>query len=128
MENENSRGAGLATLRLQENYEKLMGKNLEKEAKDIIKLLVRIGAYSAEYRESLKRVGFLGDTIEEFLLNKLSRENDFIDSISSELKEVIIKSYDKNMDLIWDFIKKLGKKMHTNFNFRFDWETGEDYK
>lgn len=128
MENGNSRGAGLAVLRIQGNFEKLKEKNLENEAKDVLKLLVHLGAHSSEHKKSLKRVDFLGDTIEEFLINKITKEDSFIQTISAELYEVITKSYNyKNMDLIWGFIKKLGKKMHTNFNFRFNWENGEDY-
>jgi len=129
MKTGNSRGAGLAAIRLYNNFKKLKDKNLNNEAKDIIKLLINFGAYSFDYQESLESVDFLGETIAEFLINKISIEDDFITEISSELKEIIIKSYDfKNKKSAWDFIKNLGKKMSTNFNFRFDFNTGEDYK
>ena len=117
MEVGNSRGAGLAVARLFKSIEILEEKNLESDAEDIVKLFINLGAYASDYKDSLERVDFLGETIDEFVINKISQKNNFISVISDELREIIIKSYDfKNEELIRDFINKLGKKMHTDFN------------
>lgn len=127
----NSSGAALAIMDLCNGYKELLQENVEDAAKDVVGLLVRIGATAAGFKKNLsgKDGNFLSEPLDIYVM-KVLEENpgDFSDTISSEVMESYIKADnggDRNE--VWNFIKTFGRRLQTNFGFMFDWQTGELY-
>jgi len=114
----NSEGAALATLNLKQCYEKLVSEGLEVSAKDTVGLLVEVGGWAAGNKDKLTKVSFLGKPLDEYAM-EIIEGSPFRGAINKEIREVYIKG-GGDRDAIWDFIKKLGKKLGTNFGFMFD--------
>lgn len=120
--NGNSIGAALATWRLKESYDDLVGQGPEESAKEAVKLLVWIGGIAARQKDKLGKVDFLGNqTIDEFVIDVVVK-SPFQDEVASEMGEAYMHS-----DVDWDFVVEMGKLLGTNFGFMFDWRTGELY-
>lgn len=124
----NNRGAALGAIRLEEIFKKLKENSLPKEVEEAIRLFTEIGTRAREYKEKLEKVDFLEKHLDEWAMDILASEPEFISAISWELKESLIKSSTEgNHDRIWSFITTLGRRMRTNFGFMFDWTTGKTY-
>ena len=118
----NSRGAALATMHLKESYDNLVSQGLEESAKEAIGLLVRIGGIAARHKDKLEKVDYLGNqTIDQFIID-IAVTSPFQDEITSEVREAYTR-----LELDWDFVVEIGKRLGTNFGFMFDWRTGELY-
>lgn len=119
----NGSGASIATIRIKEVYHELKRANLDKEANDVIKLLVKIGMLAAGYK--LKKSDFMmGQSLDKWIIDELFDSNE---DISSEVLESHIKSEGGDDDLRWNFITMLGIKMGTNFGLMFDPVDGKLY-
>jgi hypothetical protein len=117
----NSNGAALATMRLQECYDKLVEENLEECAKEAIGLLVRIGGIAASHKDKLEKVEFMSKPIDEKIMD-IAVNSPFRDAVEAAVWESHI-----HLNSDWDFIVELGRRMKTNFGFMFDWKTGKSY-
>lgn len=126
----NRRGTELSILHLTKAYREFTERSLDEYAKDTIADIVRIGALISCYQDTLEGEGFLDEDLESYIISEIIT-SPWVDRISHELHEATIKISPKerkdNRDPVWDFIVKLGKAMNTNFNFMFDWRTGELY-
>lgn len=121
---ENARGAAISVKRIEEAYEDLKKAKLDKEANDVIKLLVEIGFIAAGNNNKLDFVDFIGKPLDQWIIEKLANSRE---DIASEVLESYIKTSGVDHDLRWGFIVELGKKMGTNFGFMFDASTGQMY-
>jgi len=121
----NSSGAALAAMRLKENYKELMENGLNEVAKDVIGLCVAVAIHAASHAPKLSKVDFMHEGVDEYLA-KIIAKNDFPDEITHEMQEAHIK-VPGDRDLKWKFITEMGTRMHTNFGFMFDENTGEIY-
>ena len=121
----NGNGAALGIIRLTQCYEKLIEDNLDKCAKDAIKLLISLGGIIAGNRGKVIKTEFITVPIDDYFIN-IIKNSPFHNEIEHEIREVYIKCEGDHKQ-IWEFIIKLGKSMGTNFGFMFDWETGETY-
>ena len=116
----NSNGAALATIRLKESYERLVGAGLEESAKEGIGLLVMIGSMAARHKDELQKVEFVrGGLLDQYIMDTIVT-SPFRDEISYAVSEAYIRR-----DADWDFVIEMGKRLKTNFGFTFDWTTGE---
>lgn len=120
--NGNSRGAALATIRLKESYDDLVSQGPEESAKEAIGLLVSIGGLAARHKDKLEKVDYLGNqTIDQFIID-IVVSSPFQDKVAYEVREAYTR-----LELDWDFLVEMGKRLGTNFGFMFDWRTGELY-
>ncbi|MBI2848306.1 MAG: hypothetical protein HYX83_03940 [Chloroflexi bacterium] len=118
----NSNGAALATIRLKESYDMLVGEGLEESAKEAIGLLVTIGGIAARHKDKLQKVEFVtGGLIDQYILDTIVT-SPFHDKIRYAINEAYI-----HQDAGWDFVLEMGKRLGTNFGFMFDWTTGQLY-
>lgn len=111
----NGSGASLAALRIKETYQDLKEAGLDKDARDVIKLLVRIGILAASNKEKLTQAHFMSSSLEEWTIAELSSSGE---EISDEVLESHIKLVGN--DEGWNYITNLGNRMGTNFGLMFD--------
>lgn len=119
----NTRGAALAALCLKETYQELKGKNLDKNAIDVLGLVVQIGMQAASI-EQPERVDFMSGTLDKWAISFLSEVNE---DIGGKVNEAYRRSTGENHDSAWSFVTELGQRMGTNFGFMFDPITREIY-
>jgi len=126
----NRKGVDLSVSRIVRAYREFSERNLDEYAKDTIADLVRIGALIACYQDTLEGDGFLEKDLESYIIQEIAN-SPWVDKIAYELHEATVKvspgKIKDGKDLVWKYIVKLGKAMNTNFNFMFDWSTGELY-
>jgi len=130
IEAKNSAGVALAITDLSKGYKELLKNNIRDIARDIIGLLVGIGAMTAGHKALSQNSGnFLGKSFDIYIMDILEENSDeFLSEISSEVHESHIRiDSGGDREEVWNFIKTLGKRLQTNFGFMFDWETGELY-
>ena len=120
----NADGASLAVLRIRQIYEALKIDGFDKDANDVIKLLVRLGMYAAMNKNNLPKAGFMSESLDQWVINELSKSGENIDS---EVMESYIKTMEGDHDLRWGFITALGMRMGSNFDLMFDEVTGKTY-
>jgi len=125
----NSKGAALAFIRLKKIYELLCEKNLSSRAEDLVDLLIGLGLLSAAHNKKLKPVDLSkGKPVKEWISDELL-DLDYLPE--REMKNSIHHRYPifhgKEHEAVWKFITELGNKLQTNFDFNFDWQTGEPY-
>jgi hypothetical protein len=112
----------LAMGRLKDSYDKLVSENLEESAKEAIGLLTRIGGMAARHKDKLQKVEFVrGGLIDQYIMDT-AVTSPFRDKISSTIREAYT-----GLDVDWDFVVEMGRRLQTNFGFMFDWTTGELY-
>lgn len=121
---ENGRGASLAAIRIKESYDELKKEGLDKEANDVIKLLVRIGMLAAVHKVKLKAADFMSKSLDMWVIEELVNSGE---EISGEVSESYIKLMGGDHDKRWAFIVELGMRMGTNFGFMFDPADGKMY-
>jgi len=118
-------GASLAVLRLNEAFSYARSSGLNKVAKDIIGLLVRLG-YIAAGNNVIDRCTLLnGQTIESWVTDVLVKSGV---NVESEIQEIHFHIDEvNNHEASWQYIVNLGKRLGTNFGLMFDFETGIIY-
>lgn len=121
---ENGPGASLAALRIKETYEDLKEAGLDKEANDVIKLLVRVGITAVTHKDKLKEVEFMNKPLDQWVIDELGNA---CENIDSEVLESYIKTTEGDHKTRWEFIVGLGKRIGTNFGLMFDPTTGMLY-
>ena len=121
---ENGSGASLAALRIKETYEELKDAGLDKEANNVIELLVRVGMIAAANKGKLKTATFMGKPLDQWVIEELVNANE---DIAGEVSESYIKTMDGDHETRWGFVVELGKRMGTNFGLMFDPADGKIY-
>jgi len=121
----NAEGACLAAINIKQVYEVAKKEGLDKEARDIIKLLVNLGIMASGKKEKLRTVNFMSKGLERWIADTLVESGENIDN---EVLEKYIHAHGlEDHDGSWEFITKLGVRLGTNFGFAFDPKTGETY-
>jgi len=121
---ENGNGASLAALRVKETYKDLKDAGLDKEANDVIKLLVRVGIIAAAHKDKLETARFMDKPLDQWVIEELANARE---DIANEVFESYIKTTGGSHETRWEFIVELGKRMGTNFGLMFDPTTGMLY-
>lgn len=100
-------------------------EGLDKEANEVVRLLVRIGMLAAINKDILEEIEFLlHRKLDIWVIEELVSSGEKIDN---EVKEVHIKTMEGNHDDRWKFITELGMRMGTNFGLMFDPADGKLY-
>jgi len=123
----NEDGAALATFKLCQCYKNSLKRKAFDIASDIADSLVRLGGCAAANNDKLSGKSFLNSRLDDHVIKCLE---EIIPNFNYdiELERVIIDiviSGEGDTDTRWDFVKKLGKTLQTNFGMNFDWHTGE---
>jgi len=122
---ENGDGAFLASSMIKETYKNLKDAGLDKEANDVIKLLVRVGIIAAANKDKLVTARFIMDKpLDQWVIEELANAHE---DIADEVIESYIKTTGGSHETRWGFIAELGKRMGTNFGLMFDPTTGMLY-
>jgi len=120
----NSRGAGLAVVRLKGSYDLLSENGLDELAEDLISVLAELGGNVAGAGDRLTSVDFLGKAIDDYIIDTVSSAA-HTRKVAEAALEVLIRGWGEHAKR-WKYLKKLGARMRTNFSLNFDWRTGED--
>jgi hypothetical protein len=121
----NINGIKLAYSSISQIYEYLKDTGYDKAIEQTVNLITDMGARISD-REDLTLFGS-NKPIFEDIIELLSRDN-HPGIIQLTLHEAYIHRHTEfQNDHFWKFVKKLGKLRKTNFDFMFDWETGEPY-
>lgn len=124
----NSRGAALAFIRLRMMYELLHERNLSPRAYELVNLLVGLGLLAAAHNEELEPVDLSNDKpMKEWIIDKLLKLDLPEGKVKSSINQRYPRFHGEEHEAAWEFITELGNKLETNFDFRFDWKTGELY-
>jgi len=121
----NSNGVALAAVNLEQAYTRTVELGAEEIAKDIIGEITRLAVLTGANPDKLKGGTFLNGSVPEYL-EKVLINSPYRSNIENEVSESYI-SIEAEHGNKWEYIKKLGVKMGTNFRFMFDEITGEDY-
>ncbi|MCX6645062.1 MAG: hypothetical protein NTY09_01685 [bacterium] len=103
--NGNCRGAALALSKLGLSFDRLKKHKLEDSAKDAAGYLAEIGVWSAAYADRMKRIDFMPDGMENYVIQKIGTSQ-FGDHINHELYEANLKS-GGDVDRKLSFIRSL---------------------
>lgn len=121
----NAEGACLAATNIKQVYVVAKKEGLDKDAQDMIKLLVNLGIMSSGKKEKLRIVDFMSKGLETWIADTLVESGE---NINDEVLERYIHAHNlEDHDGVWEFITKLGVRLGTNFGFAFDSKTGETY-
>ena len=118
----NSDGAGLAIIRLKESYELLVQKEINDLAEELIIVITELGGNAAGFSDRLTSVQFLDKAISDYIIDIVASAR-HTNKVAGAAIEIVIKG-EGDHDRRWEFLKKLGKRMLTNFGLNFDWRTG----
>ncbi len=118
----NSDGAGLAIIRLKESYELLVQKEINDLAEELIIVITELGGNAAGFSDRLTSVQFLDKAISDYIIDIVASAR-HTNKVAGAAIEIVIKG-EGDHDRRWEFLKKLGKRMQTNFGLNFDWRTG----
>lgn len=119
----NSDGAGLAVMRLKESYELLVQKEINDLAEELIVVMTELGGNAAGFSDRLTTVQFLDKAISDYIIDIVASAR-HTDKVAGAAIEIVIKG-EGDHDSRWEFLKRLGKRMQTNFDLNFDWRTGK---
>jgi hypothetical protein len=119
----NSDGAGLAVMRLKESYELLVQKEINDLAEELIVVMTELGGNAAGFSDRLTTVQFLDKAISDYIIDIVASAR-HTDKVAGAAIEIVIKG-EGDHDRRWEFLKRLGKRMQTNFGLNFDWRTGK---
>lgn len=122
---ENATGAALAITEIEKTYRELKVANFDSDALSVVKTLIHIGIIAANKKSSLDIVEFIGKPLDDRIIDFLGESNEQIDN---EVFNSFIHTFGLNHELSWDFIKRLGHQMMSNFSLMFDPLTGKDYE
>ena len=98
----NAEGACLAAVNIKQVYEVAKKEGLDKDARDMIKLLVNLGIMASGKRDKLRTVDFMSKGLEKWVADTLveSEEN-----INDEVFERYIRAHGlEDRDGLWEFI------------------------
>lgn len=96
-------------------------------ASDIADSLVRLGGCAAANNDKLSGKSFLDSRLDDYVmkcLEKIIPNFDYERELGRVIIEIVL-SGEGDTDIRWDFVKKLGKTLKTNFGMNFDWRTGK---
>jgi len=120
-------GAALATFKLEQSYKRSLERDALDIAREIADLLVCLGGRVAANNKKIGSKSFLNQPLEDYIINCLSNKiPDF--NYQKEWERVVVDVIlpgQGNHDARWNFVKKLGKTLQTNFGMNFDWHTGK---
>jgi hypothetical protein len=124
---QNEDGAALATFKLELCYKKSLERNTFDIGGEIADLLVRLGGRVAANNKKIGSKSFLNQPLEDYIIICLSNKIPGF-NYQKEWEKVVLDVIlvgEGNHDARWNFIKKLGKTLQTNFGMNFDWHTGK---
>lgn len=117
---ENSSGVALACSDLFFYYESVKKLKLDKEANEIIKLLVDIGMDSAGNKDKLKQVEFIEKPIDEWIIDKLASSGEDLDR---EIMDSYIKFNHGDSKNVQKFITDLSNRTGSKYGLDFSKNT-----
>ncbi|MBP8689489.1 hypothetical protein KBH77_04025 [Patescibacteria group bacterium] len=118
----NPHSAALSILKLKEIYLVLKEYNLDYQAHEIMVEIVPLAFYS--YVHKVDNDSLVGGNLNNFLIDFISETRENIDK---EVREQYISNHNLEHTKVWEFVKKIGRELNTNFGFMFEPTTGEDY-
>jgi hypothetical protein len=119
----NSDGAGLAVMRLKESYELLVQKEMNDLAEELIIVITELGGNAAGLSDRLTSVEFLDKAISDYIIDIVASAR-HTNKIAGAAMEIVIRGEGDHARRL-EFLKRLGRRMQTNFGLNFDWGTGE---
>jgi hypothetical protein len=119
----NSDGVGLAVMRLKESYELLVQKEINDLAEELIMEITELGGNAAGFSDRLTSVQFLDKEIPDYIIDIVASAR-HTNKVAGAATEIVIRG-EGDHDRRWEFLKRLGRRMQTNFGLNFDWRTGE---
>jgi hypothetical protein len=125
---ENEDGAALATSKLKQCYDNSIEQKVSDIEGDIAELLIELGGYAADKSKKLVGKSFLNCKLEDYIIECL-RERGIPNSRNLNKVVLDIALPGKgDYDARWNYVKKLGGVLQTNFDMNFDWRTGKSLK
>ncbi len=124
---QNEDGAALATMKLKQSYSETLEHKVFGIGEEIVDLFIRLGGCAADSDGKMGVKSFLYQPLEDYIIDCLSDkipDFDYQKELEGGVVDVILPGQG-NYDARWNFIKKLGKTLQTNFGLNFDWHTGK---
>lgn len=124
----NTTSAELGVMKLDYDfYSKYSDSGLEKRAREVLGLIVKCGLLASSFQDKQKKPNLFNQPVEDEVIERLLKSSD-VDTIIAEVYDNYLRaSFEGDHKKAWEFVKKLGNKMDTNFGFMFDPVTGENY-